>query len=109
MLQFLVGILILLVAAFVVRRLLGIDRGRWLITIGAVLAGEVAATAILQAVYGNISKVPGVGILGAWAMVTIFAMLVVVLFELLAGPRLRPRRRGVPRPLRQARLLARRA
>ena len=56
MLELLTGIVIILVAVFVIRRLLGIDRGRWLITVGAVFAGEAAATAILSAVYGGVSR-----------------------------------------------------
>ena len=109
MLELLTGIVIILVAVFVVRRLLGIDRGRWLITVGAVFAGEAAATAILSAVYGGVSQVPAAGLAAGWALVTIFAMLVVVLVELLTGPRARGRLRGVPRPIRQLRLMARRS
>jgi hypothetical protein len=77
-----------LVAVFVIRRLLGIDRGRWLITVGAVLAGEAAATAIVSAVYGGVSEVPAAGIVAGWALVTVFAMLVVVLVELEEGTRI---------------------
>ena len=109
MLELLTGIVIILVAVFVIRRLLGIDRGRWLITVGAVFAGEAAATAILSAVYGGVSQVPAAGLAAGWALVTIFAMLVVVLVELLTGPRARGRLRGVPRPIRQLRLMARRS
>ena len=109
MLELLTGIVIVLVAVFVIRRLLGIDRGRWLITVGAVIAGEAAATAILSAVYGGVTHVPAAGIVAGWALVTIFAMLVVVLVELLTGPRTRTRFSGVPRPIRQLRLMARRS
>ena len=97
MLELLTGIVIILVAVFVIRRLLGIDRGRWLITVGAVIAGEAAATAILSAVYGGVSNVPAAGIVAGWALVTIFAMLVVVLVELLTGPRSRARLSGAGR------------
>ena len=109
MLELLTGIVVILVAVFVVRRLLGIDRGRWLITVGAVLAGEAAATAIVTAVYGGVSEVPAAGLVAGWALVTIFAMLVVVLVELLTGSRARGRLRGVPRPIRQLRLMTRRS
>jgi hypothetical protein len=109
MLELLTGIVVILVAVFVVRRLLGIDRGRWLITVGAVLAGEAAATAIVSAVYGGVSEVPAAGLVAGWALVTIFAMLVVVLVELLTGSRARGRLRGVPRPIRQLRLMTRRS
>lgn len=108
MLELLTGIVIILVAVFVIRRLLGIDRGRWLITVGAVFAGEVAATAILGALYGGVDHVPAAGYVVGWAMVTIFAMLVVVLVELLSGPRRRGGLRGVPRPIKQLRLMVRR-
>src|SRR5215475_5362527 len=108
MLELLTGIVIILVAVFVIRRLLGIDRGRWLITVGAVIAGEAAATAILSSVYGGVSHVPAAGIVAGWALVTIFAMLVVVLVELLTGPRTRGGLRGVPRPIKQLRLMIRR-
>jgi ubiquinone biosynthesis protein len=109
MLELLTGIVIILVAVFVIRRLLGIDRGRWLITVGAVFAGEVAATAILGALYGGVDHVPAAGYVVGWAMVTIFAMLVVVLVELLSGPRRRGGLRGVPRPIKQLRSMIRRS
>ena len=105
----LIGILIIAVAAFVVRRLLGIDRGRWLVTIGAVIVGEAAATPIISALYGGLTSVPAQGIVVAWAMVTIVAMLVVVLAELLTSTRFQSSRRGIPRPFRQLRLLTQRA
>ena len=109
MVDVLIGILIIVVAAFVVRRLLGIDRGRWLVTIGAVIVGEAAATPIVSALYGGLNSVPAQGIVVAWALVTIFAMLVVVLAELLTSTRFQSSRRGIPRPFRQLRLLTQRA
>jgi hypothetical protein len=109
MVDVLIGILIIVVAAFVVRRLLGIDRGRWLVTIGAVIVGEAAATPIVSALYGGLTSVPAQGIVVAWALVTIFAMLVVVLAELLTSTRFQSSRRGIPRPFRQLRLLTQRA
>lgn len=109
MLEILGGLLIIVVAVFVVRRLLGIDRGRWFITLAAVIAGEVAAGAILQSIYDDASDVPAVGWIGMWALVTVFAMLVVVLTELLTAPGAGPGRRGVPHPVRNTRELVRRA
>jgi hypothetical protein len=108
-LEILGGLLIIVVAVFVVRRLLGIDRGRWFITLAAVIAGEVAAGAILQSIYDDASDVPAVGWIGMWALVTVFAMLVVVLTELLTAPGAGPGRRGVPHPVRNTRELVRRA
>jgi ubiquinone biosynthesis protein len=107
--EVLVGLLIIVVAAFVVRRLLGIDRGRWFVTLAAVVAGEAGAGAILQSIYEDPADVPAVGWIGLWALVVVFAMLVVVLTELLTAPGAMARRRGVPRPIRNAREMVRRA
>jgi ubiquinone biosynthesis protein len=107
--DFLIGIAIILLAAFVVRRLLGIDRGRWLVTFGAVVVAEAAATPIVSALYGGLTGVPAQGVVVAYALVTIFAMLVVVVAELLTSTRFRAGGRGFPRPFRQLRLLAARS
>ena len=108
MLELLVAILIVIVAVFVVRRLLGIDRGRWFTTLVAVLAGEAGAGAIIRAVYGDVSDIPAVAVLGLVALATVFAMLFVVLIELLTAPWTRGGRRGVPHPIRGTRELVRR-
>lgn len=93
---------------FVVRRLLGIDRGRWLTTLVAVLAGEAGAGAIVRAIYGDVSDVPAVAVLGLVALATVFAMLFVVIIELLTAPWARGGRHGVPHPVRGTRELVRR-
>ena len=107
-LEFLVALLIIIVAVFVVRRLLGIDRGRWFATLAAVVAGEAGAGAIIRSIYGSVEDIPAAGVIGLWALTTVFAMLVVVLIELLTAPWTRGGRRGVPHPIKGTRELVRR-
>jgi ubiquinone biosynthesis protein len=104
-----IGVLIVVLAVIVLRRLLGIRRGRWVSTLAAVLIGEAGATLVFKAVYGNISgdRRPGVVLL-AWALVVVFAMIVVVLVEVLSwGDARHPRR--FPHPVRGLRRLFLRA
>ncbi|HEY7281651.1 MAG TPA: AarF/UbiB family protein [Actinomycetota bacterium] len=104
----LIGFLIVVLAVIVLRRLLGIRRGRWVTTLVAVLLGEVGAALVIKAVYGNISSDRRVGVvLLAWALVVVFAMIVVVLVEVLSPGRARPRHR-FPHPLEGLRRLYRR-
>jgi ubiquinone biosynthesis protein len=107
MVDFLVGVLVTVVAVVVVRRLVGIRRGRWATTLIAVLIANAAAIEVLRLVYGNLQEVPGRAVFGTWALVTIFAVLTVLLVELLTRQRGR-RFRHVPHPIRGARAMARR-
>src|SRR4029453_8359652 len=107
MVDFLVGVLVTVVAVVVVRRLVGIRRGRWATTLIAVLIANAAAIEGLRLVYGNLQEVPGRAVFGTWALVTIFAVLTVLLVELLTRQRGR-RFRHVPPPIRGARAMARR-
>jgi ubiquinone biosynthesis protein len=107
MVEFLVSVLILILAVTLVRRLLGIERGRWGLTILAVLAGEFFAVLVLRLGVGNIRDLPPRAAFGAYALVTVFAMFGIVLVELVAGSRGRRwRLRGIPRPFRGLRRLA---
>jgi ubiquinone biosynthesis protein len=104
----LLGFLIVIAAVIVLRRLLGIRRGRWLATLLAVLVGEAAAAEILRLIYGPLADVPSRALFGTWALVTVFAVLVVLLVELLSRPDRRRRRRGIPHPVRGTRAMAQR-
>lgn len=106
--QILVSLLIILLAVFVLRRLLGIERGRWMATLIAVVVGLTAATVLAREVYGHASKVPIGAVFAAWAVVTVFAMLTLVLIELLSSRLARRPRRGIPHPIRGARRMIRR-
>jgi ubiquinone biosynthesis protein len=109
MLELLVSLLITILAVTLVRRLLGIERGRWVVTVLAVLVGEVFAVLVLGTGVGNIRGLPPRAAFGAYALVTVFAMLGIVMVELIARPSSRWRLRGVPRPIQGTRRLAGRA
>lgn len=106
LLDVLVLIIGVVVAAFVVRRLLGIQRGRWFVTLVAVLVGIVGSGAIVHSIYEDVTDIPTLAALGAWALTTTFAALILVVVELLARQEgRRQRRRGLPHPVRGAREL----
>lgn len=107
MIDFLVGVLVTVAAVVVVRRLVGIRHGRWATTLIAVLIANAAAVEMLRLLYGSLRDVPGRAVFGAWALVTIFAVLAVLLVELLTRQR-RRRLRHVPHPIRGARAMGRR-
>jgi ubiquinone biosynthesis protein len=102
------GLLIIIVAVFVLRRLLAIERGRWIATLIAVVVGEVGAALIIREIYGSLSGAPIGVLLLAWALVVVFAMIVVVLVEVLSRRAIRRRRRGIPHPIRGLRRFAKR-
>lgn len=108
MLAVLVGIVVWLAAAFVVRRLLGIARGRWFITVVAVFLCTTAADALLRWAFGSEEAIPVLGIVAGWALVVVFSMLLILLVELLLPDRAQ-RRGGIPRPVRAARQWGRRS
>jgi ubiquinone biosynthesis protein len=107
MIDFLVGVLVTVAAVVVVRRLVGIRHGRWATTLIAVLIANAAAVEMLRILYGSLRDVPGRAVFGAWALVTIFAVLAVLLVELLTRQQGR-RLRHVPHPIRGARAMGRR-
>lgn len=109
MLELLVSVLITILAVALVRRLLGIERGRWGVTVLAVLVGEAFAVLVLGTGVGNIRDLPPRAAFGAYALVTVFAMLGIVVAELIARPGARWRLRGIPRPIQGIRRLAGRA
>jgi ubiquinone biosynthesis protein len=108
MLEVLGGVLVVVIAVVVLRRFLGIRRGRWITTLVAVLVAEVAVGEILRLIYGSLADTPGSALLGTWALVTIFSVLGVVLVELLSRQDERPSRRRLPHPVRGVRSLSRR-
>ena len=109
MLELLAALLILVLAASLVRRLLGIDRGRWGVTILAVVLAETCAVLVLRISVGNVRDLPPRAAFGAYALVTVFAMLVIVLVELLARPRGRRHALHIPHPIQGTRRLGGRA
>jgi ubiquinone biosynthesis protein len=83
----------------VVRRLLDVERGRWVATLLAVLAGEACTVIVLKVVNNNVTNLPLRAVFGVYGLVTVFAMLAVVLVELIARPGARRPRRGIPHPI----------
>jgi hypothetical protein len=83
MLQLVTGVLIGVIAVIVVRRLVGIRQAPWVTTLLAVLVANAAVIEVLRLVYGNLGEVPGRAVLGAGALVTVFAVLGVLLVEAL--------------------------
>jgi len=106
MVQVLGGVFVIVVAVVVLRRVLGIRRGRWVTTLVAVLVAEVAVGEILRRIYGSLADTPKSALLGTWALVTIFAVLGVLLVELLSRQDERPSRRRLLHPVRGTRSLA---
>jgi ubiquinone biosynthesis protein len=109
MVELVVAVVILVLAASLVRRLLGIDRGRWGVTLLAVIIAETCAVLVLRVSVGNVADLPPRAAFGAYALVTVFAMLVIVLVELVARPRARRFVLGIPHPIRGTRRLGGRA
>jgi ubiquinone biosynthesis protein len=110
MFEFFASVLILILAVLLVRRLLGIERGRWGVTLLAVLVAEACAVLVLWLGVGNIRDLPPRAAFAVYALVTVFAMLGIVVVELIARPRRRRRLvPGIPRPIRGIRRLVGRA
>jgi ubiquinone biosynthesis protein len=109
MLELLASLLITILAVALVRRLLGIERGRWGVTLLAVLVGEACAVLVLRTAVGNLRDLAPRAALGAYALVTVFAMLGIVVVELIARPGARLRLRGIPHPIQGTRRLVGRA
>lgn len=109
MLELLASLLILVLAVALVRRLLGIERGRWGLTLLAVVVGEACAALVLRIAVGNLRDLPPRAAFGAYALVTVFAMFGIVVVELIARPGVRWQIRGIPRPIQGTRRLSGRA
>lgn len=109
MLELLASLLILILAVALVRRLLGIERRRWGLTLLAVVVGEACAALVLRIAVGNLRDLPPRAAFGAYALVTVFAMFGIVVVELIARPGVRWRIRGIPRPIQGTRRLSGRA
>jgi ubiquinone biosynthesis protein len=100
MTQFLLAVIALAAAVVVVRRLVGIRRGRWAVTLVAILVAEAATVELTRSVYGPVRDVPGRAWIGAYALVIVFSVLGVMLLEILFRHRLDRRSRGFPHPIR---------
>jgi ubiquinone biosynthesis protein len=100
-----VSIGVIVLAALVVRRLLGIRRGRWTITLVAVFLGEAATIGILHVVTGHVLHLGWAWVPAGCALVAALSMLAFVLLELLTPARRRSRR--LPRPVAALRRSAR--
>ena len=65
-------------------------------TLVAVLVGIVGSGALVHSIYEDVTDIPTLAALGAWALTTTFAALILVVVELLARPEgRRQRRRGL--------------
>jgi ubiquinone biosynthesis protein len=106
MFELLASLLILILAVALVRRLLGIEPGRWGLTLLAVVVGEACAVLVLRIAVGNLRDLPPRVAFGAYALVTVFAMLGIVVVELIARPGGRWRIRGTGHPIQGTRRLA---
>jgi hypothetical protein len=80
-------------AVVVWRGLLGIQRGGWTTTLIPVLCATVAVLLILRSVHPDLSAAPTGALIGGWALLTVFAMLVAILIEPLPGLVGRPPKR----------------
>jgi ubiquinone biosynthesis protein len=80
----LVSLGVVAVTAWAVRRVLGIGRGRWGATVGAVVTGGAATIGILQFVTGNVADLSWRWAPVGLAMVAALSMLAYAFFELLA-------------------------
>ena len=96
MLDVAISVFILVLAVALVRRLLGIDRGRWGVTLVAVLLGESFAALVLRVTISPVTDLPPRALFGALALVTVFTMLIVALVELAADPTRRRRAHHIP-------------
>jgi ubiquinone biosynthesis protein len=99
MLNLVVSLVILILAVALVRRLLGIERGRWGVPLPAVVVAESCAVLVFKVTAGRINDLPPRAAFGGYALVTVFTMLIVVLVELVAGRGGRRRRHHIPRPI----------
>ena len=77
----LVGVTVTVAAVVVVRRLVGIRRARSATTLIAVLIAQRGGDRVLRLVFGSLREVPGRAVYAAWALVTIFLVLAVLLVE----------------------------
>ncbi len=99
MLGFIISLVILVLAVALVRRLLGIEHGRWSVILIAVLIAEAGAVWVIRITVAPIADLPPRAAFGALALVTVLTMFIVVLVELAAGPHPRRRVRGIPHPI----------
>jgi hypothetical protein len=64
MVEWFADLILVILAVFVMRGLLGIDRGRWITTLIAVLSANVAALFILRSIYEDLSTISIGGLIG---------------------------------------------
>jgi ubiquinone biosynthesis protein len=82
---------VVILAALVIRRLLGVGRGQWTVTLGAVVAGEAAAVGTLQVVAGDVTALSWNWVPAGLGLVAGYSMLAFALIQMLV--RLGTRRR----------------
>lgn len=106
----LVSLGVVLAAAWIVRRLLGVGRGRWAITLAAVVVGEAATIGVLSFVTDeDVQSIPWRWVPVGLVMVAVFSMAAFVLLEMLAGMRTRRRGQALLHPIATVRRLTARA
>ena len=106
----LVSLGVILAAAWIVRRLLGISRGRWAATLTAVVLGEAASVGVVDFVTDDqIDHVSWRWIPVGLVMVAAFSMVAFALLEMLAGMRTRRRGQALLHPVATVRRLVARA
>jgi ubiquinone biosynthesis protein len=100
-----VSLVIIVLAAWVVRRLLGIQHGRWLVTLIAVFVAGALSIGILQLVTNHVSKLGWRWVPVGLGLVITLSMLLLALVELLARPRKRRWQIGILHPVAAVRRL----
>ncbi|MGW2824250.1 ABC1 kinase family protein [Streptomyces sp. NPDC001443] len=86
----LVSLGIVLAAAWILRRFMGFDRGRWVTTVFAVVIGQGATIGILQVVAGDVGTLPWSWVPVGLAMVACLSMLAYTLMQMLLPVGRRP-------------------
>ncbi|HWU12029.1 MAG TPA: AarF/UbiB family protein, partial [Streptomyces sp.] len=99
----LITLSIVVFAAWVIRRLLGIESGRWAATAGAVLVGETMTVGILLLVLGRVTALPWQWYPLGCALVVVMSMIALAAFELAGRGRPRSRSFRIPHPVRSLR------
>jgi ubiquinone biosynthesis protein len=105
----LITLAIVVFAAWMVRRLLGIRSGRWLATVAAVFIGQTITVGVLLLVHGQVIDLPWPWYPVGCALVVVMSMIALASFELAGRGRERTRSFHIPRPITALRGRFRRA
>lgn len=106
----LVSLGVVLAATWIVRRLLGVGRGRWAATLTAVVLGEAATIGVLNVVAEEqVQRLSWRWVPVGLVMVAAFSMVAFALLEILAGMRSRQRGQAWLHPVVSVRRLVARA